>query len=98
MAMLFTSDNAVPGGLNISKWRNAEFDALVEEARRTGDVAKQAELYARSAQILNDELPVIFLEQHASLWVQQPPLLDPDGNVGWNGGNWWWKIGKPSGS
>ena len=94
MSQLFTSNNAVPGGLNISKWVNKEFDALVEEARRTGDIVKQGELYAKSAQILNDELPVIFLEQHATMWVQQPYLIDPESNIGWNGVNIWWKIGK----
>ena len=97
MAQLFTSENATPGGLNIPKWKNAEFDALVNEARKTGDVAKQAELYAKSAQLLNDEVPVIFLEQHANLWVQQSNLIDNDNNIGWNGVNYWWKIGKTAG-
>ena len=97
MAMLFTADNAIPGGLNISKWISEEFTSLVSEARRTGDLVKQGELYAQSARIMNEELPVIFLEQHATLWVQQPYLIDPDGNVGWNGVNYWWKIGKPAG-
>ncbi len=94
MAQLFTSNNATPGGLNIPKWKNAEFDALVEEARKTGDEKRQAELYAQSAQILNDDMPVIWLDQHATLWVQQDSLVDTDSSIGWNGVNYWWKIGK----
>ncbi len=94
MAQLFTSQNAVAGGLNIPKYKNPEFDALVNEARTTGDVAKQAELYAKSAQILNDDAPIVFLEQHVSLWANQPNLIDPEGVIGWFGVNYWWKIGK----
>jgi dipeptide transport system substrate-binding protein len=45
---------ARPGGQNITKWCNKDFDAMLEEARRTTDVKVRAELY-RKMQILEKE-------------------------------------------
>ncbi|MDJ0388540.1 ABC transporter substrate-binding protein [Roseomonas sp. E05] len=44
---------------NESKWNNASFDKLVEDARRTADDARRRELYARAQKIMYDEVPTL---------------------------------------
>ncbi len=48
-----------------SRFNNAKADQLILEARRTLDKQKRLELYAEIETIVNDELPVMYI-QHAS--------------------------------
>jgi len=40
-----------------SGWQNERYDRLVEEAKRTMDVARRKELYTEAQNIINSELP-----------------------------------------
>ncbi len=48
---------AAPGGGNVAKWCNKDFDALVTEAQRTTDIAKRTELYKKAQVIFKEEAP-----------------------------------------
>ena len=54
-SLLYTSDAA----WNETKWNNAGFDALVGEARRTGDEARRTDLYAQAQKLMHDEVPTV---------------------------------------
>lgn len=57
----YASASAIPdNGLNIGRWQNAEFDALLDELN-TLDEAKRQEVFCQMAQILDQELPSIML-------------------------------------
>ncbi|MBB3610161.1 ABC transporter substrate-binding protein [Rhizobium sp. BK602] len=53
--LLYTSDAA----WNETRWNNAAFDKVVNEARGTKDEAKRAALYAEAQQLMSDEVPSI---------------------------------------
>ncbi|HYB55270.1 MAG TPA: ABC transporter substrate-binding protein, partial [Alphaproteobacteria bacterium] len=48
---------AAPGGGNVAKWCNKDFDALVTEAQRTTEIAKRTELYKKAQVIFKEEAP-----------------------------------------
>lgn len=50
---------ALAGGGNKSQWCNAEFDKLIDEARRVSDPKKRTELYTRAQRVLYDEVGTI---------------------------------------
>jgi peptide/nickel transport system substrate-binding protein len=50
-------------GLNISGFSNAEADKLLTEARQTSDLNLKNKDYQRFQEIVNDQLPAIFLVQ-----------------------------------
>jgi dipeptide transport system substrate-binding protein len=51
--------DAVKGGGNKSQWCDPRFDALLDEARKTVDLAQRTELYKRAQRLLYDEVSVI---------------------------------------
>ncbi len=51
--------DAVAGGGNKARWCHAPFDALLEGARKTTDMAQRTELYIKAQRIVYDEVPVI---------------------------------------
>ena len=53
--LLFTSD----ASWNETKWNNAAFDALVDEADRTVDPAKRSTLYADAQKLMVKEVPAL---------------------------------------
>ena len=55
------SSKAKPGGLNVTRYCNAEVDKLLEEARLSLDEAVRKPLYDRFQEILHDEQPYTFL-------------------------------------
>lgn len=73
LSMSWVSDNADPdnflspnltcsaakNGENRARWCNAEFDSLVEQARRTSDQDKRAELYRKAQEFFHNEIPWI---------------------------------------
>lgn len=50
-------------GLNITQFSNSEVDKLISDARNTTDFNVRVEKYNRFEQIINSEVPVIFLNQ-----------------------------------
>ncbi len=58
-------------GLNFSGFNNGNADKLLTEGRQTTDLAKRASDYQQFQQIINDQLPAIFLTQ--SLYIYDVP-------------------------
>jgi dipeptide transport system substrate-binding protein len=65
---------ARPGGNNIAKWCNPEYDRLVTEARLTSDRAVREELYRQAQVIFHEEAPwaplahsVVFMATRANV-------------------------------
>ena len=60
------SCTAVAGGGNKSRWCNAAFDSLLDQARATTDIAKRTTLYVQAQRLLYDEIgliPLVYPEQ-----------------------------------
>ncbi|MEG2172817.1 MAG: peptide-binding protein [Desulfovibrionaceae bacterium] len=55
------SSKAKPGGLNFTRYSNAEVDALLVEARATPDMARRKVLYDRVQEIMHADQPYCFL-------------------------------------
>jgi peptide/nickel transport system substrate-binding protein len=49
------------GALNISSYKNAEVDGLIEEGRRTSDQTKRTEIYRKLHKLIADDAPAVFL-------------------------------------
>ena len=54
---LLGCEAARPGGSNLSKWCNKEFDDLVVQAKRTTDVDARTKLYEQAQVIFKEEAP-----------------------------------------
>ena len=74
---------AVAGGGNKSRWCHAAFDALLEEARKTTDIARRTELYKKAQRLLYDEVglipltyPQTFLVMHKRVSGFVPSPMD----------------------
>ena len=49
--------SSAPGGSNVAKWCNKDFDDLVSQAQRISDQAKRTELYKKAQLIFKEETP-----------------------------------------
>ena len=72
---------AEPPTQNNAKWCNAEFDALLKEAKETADVGKRTEAYMKAQVIAHDEAPwvpiahsIVYMAMNKSVqnYVQDP--------------------------
>ncbi|HEY0836116.1 MAG TPA: ABC transporter substrate-binding protein [Azospirillum sp.] len=54
---LLGCDAARPGGSNIAKWCNKEYDDLVVQAKRTNDIGARTKLYEQAQLIFKEEAP-----------------------------------------
>ena len=54
-SLLYTAD----APWNETKWNNASFDRLVEDARHTADEARRRALYAEAQRLMYDEVPTL---------------------------------------
>ncbi len=54
---LHSCEAARPGGQNLSKWCNKEFDARLEKARVTADIKERTKLYQEMQVIEKDDVP-----------------------------------------
>jgi len=61
------SDDGRIRGFNWSQFRHAEVDRLLDEGRLTVELAERRTIYQRVDQILNAELPYIWLWQHITV-------------------------------
>jgi len=55
--VLLSAPSAVPPAGNIAFWKNAEFTALIKEAKEIADVARRTELYRQAQVIFHEEAP-----------------------------------------
>ncbi|WP_207455084.1 ABC transporter substrate-binding protein [Azospirillum sp. SYSU D00513] len=55
--VLLGCEAARPGGSNISKWCNKEYDDLVLQAKRTTDIGARTKLYEQAQVIFKEEAP-----------------------------------------
>jgi peptide/nickel transport system substrate-binding protein len=67
----WASSQAHDPGLNLSQFTNTEADKLLTEARRTTDETVRAKDYKRFQEIINGEIPAIFLAR--SLYIYNVP-------------------------
>lgn len=61
--VLWHSSQAKDPGLNITQFTNSEVDKLISEGRNTTNIATRIEKYTRFQEILQNEVPAIFLSQ-----------------------------------
>ena len=71
----FTCDQI--GQWNYWGWCNEEFDALLEEANRTTSPEERAELFIEMQQILDEEVPAVWITNGASVYVYREGELEP---------------------
>jgi peptide/nickel transport system substrate-binding protein len=60
-SLFYSTPQIAPAGGNLCRYSNPELDQLFVEGRGTNDLDKRKEIYTKAAQILNDEVPNIFL-------------------------------------
>lgn len=58
---IFHSSSNKPGGYNCMRFVNEENDRLLEAGRREADPEKRAEIYKEWADLINEELPYMFI-------------------------------------
>ncbi len=89
---LYASAAAEPGsGWNIVRWKNEEFDTLLDEAYSL-DEANRKQTFCRMAEILNEEVPVILLFSTINADAHSTRLEGIQSNindvVSWNAADW----------
>ena len=65
-----------------SGWHNERYDQLVEEAKRTLDIARRKELYTEAQNIINVELPHLHLHDVVRTWAADKKLQGYQPGVG----------------
>ncbi len=88
-----TTDTWTPGGGNYGHYSNPEIDRLYPEAKAVKDLDERKRLYTEIAQLLNEELPWIFLYSPNSVYgvsnrfqgFLPPSYID---NKFWNAEEW----------
>lgn len=86
------SSRAKPGGLNFTRYTNAEVDALLVEARSTPDVAQRKLLYDRVQEIMHADQPYCFLFVPYALPIVQARFhgIEPAlAGIMYNFDKWW---------
>ena len=67
-AQYYHSRNLTPGGGNGTHYVNEEVDQLLDDAVATSDLDARAAIYAQIAQIINEDVPTIFLWSPNSIY------------------------------
>ena len=60
-SLFYATDQMAPAGGNLCRYSNPELDQLFVDGRATNDLAVRKEIYTQAAQILNEDVPNIFL-------------------------------------
>lgn len=68
-AKYYHSDNLTPGGANNVRYVNPEVDQLYADGKRAADLEERKGIYTQIAQILNEDLPSIFLWSPDSMFA-----------------------------
>lgn len=66
---IFSISQDIPGGSNSVGFRNAESEQLIRSGLNETDQKKRAAIYKQWCQLINDELPYIFLNQGNTLYA-----------------------------
>ncbi|MBM9596052.1 ABC transporter substrate-binding protein [Rhodobacteraceae bacterium MCCB 386] len=73
------------GGINDSKFSDPEVDRLLDEARVSNDQATRKESYDAARDILNEELPIVYLYHPVWIWAYDDAIdgftAYPDGMI-----------------
>ncbi|WP_394199322.1 ABC transporter substrate-binding protein [Litoreibacter albidus] len=73
------------GGINDSKFSNAEVDTLLDRARTSNDQAVRKESYNAARAILNDEQPIVYVYHQTWIWALDDAIKGftpyPDGMI-----------------
>lgn len=73
------------GGINDSKYCNAEVDKLLNEARASADETVRKQKYDAAGKILDDDLPIIYLGHQSWIWAIKKEVTgfvpSPDGMI-----------------
>jgi peptide/nickel transport system substrate-binding protein len=73
------------GGINDTKYCNAEVDRLLNEARASTDDTVRKEKYDAASVILNDDMPIIYLGHQSWIWAMKKGVTgfvaSPDGMI-----------------
>jgi len=79
-------------GFNQVRWSNEEFDALLDEANNTVDHEARLEAFCRMAEIMDEELPHIWLWQGLGASAHSERLngvvTNPNTAITWNIADW----------
>jgi peptide/nickel transport system substrate-binding protein len=67
-ASYYHSANLTPAGGNGTHYVNEEIDQLLDSAVATSDLDERAAIYAQIAQIINEDVPTIFLWSPNSIY------------------------------
>ncbi len=90
----YSSASAAPDqGWNVGRWKNAQFDALLEQTN-TLDEPRRKELFCQMAKILDTELPELplFTTVNADAYASRLSGVRANINdvVSWNAADWVW--------
>jgi dipeptide transport system substrate-binding protein len=87
--VLLGCTSARPGGNNIAKWCNKDYDALVTDAKLSTDLATRAQLYSQAQEIFHEDAPwvplahsVVFMATRANVVGFK---IDPLGRTAFEG-------------
>ncbi|MEM7442155.1 MAG: ABC transporter substrate-binding protein [Pseudomonadota bacterium] len=73
------------GGINDSHFSDPEIDSLLNEARVTTDASVRGESYDAAREILNEELPIVYLYHQTWIWALDDGIQGftayPDGMI-----------------
>ncbi|PXA90650.1 ABC transporter substrate-binding protein [Caulobacter sp. D4A] len=73
------------GGINDTKYCNAEVDKLLNEARASTDDAVRKQKYDAASVILNEDMPIIYLGHQSWIWAYKKSVTgfvpSPDGMI-----------------
>ena len=72
------SDQAVPGGPNSSNFRNAELDALIDQAAITWDADARIAIYEQISRVANENTPHIPMHLHPIARAFDSRLVAPE--------------------
>lgn len=64
------------GGLNDSKWNNAEYLDLLAQSAKEQDAEKRGEILKKADAIVMDEMPAAPIYYYTYAWVKQDPVKD----------------------
>jgi peptide/nickel transport system substrate-binding protein len=62
-SLIFAAEEDVPGGYNSVGWKNENSEKLLLNALKETDLEKRKNIYMEWAELINEELPYIFLSQ-----------------------------------
>jgi len=92
-SLFYATDQWAPAGGNLCRYSNAELDQLFVDGRATNDLEVRKGIYTQAAQILNEDVPNIFLwsgNSHFGVNDRVQGFLGPGyvDNRLWNAEDW----------